>query len=46
LSNFSPIVVIGSPRSGTSFVTRVLQEKLGYTMDEGPIKKDFDYIND
>ena len=39
LLNFDPIIVVGSPRSGTSVVTRLLQENLGIMMDEGPIKK-------
>jgi len=36
----NPIIVIGSPRSGTSVVARLLQESCGVMMDEGPIKKD------
>lgn len=35
-----PVIVIGSPRSGTSVVARILQEHLGVMMDEGPIRKD------
>ena len=40
LLNFSPVIVVGSPRSGTSVVARLLHERLGIMMDEGPIKKD------
>lgn len=36
----SPIIVIGSPRSGTSVIARLLQERCGILMDEGPIRKD------
>ena len=40
LLSFDPVIVIGSPRSGTSIVARLLQEELGVMMDEGPIRKD------
>jgi hypothetical protein len=34
------VIVMGPPRSGTSVITRLLQENLGVMMDEGPIRKD------
>lgn len=39
--NLDPVIVVGSPRSGTAVVTRNLQENFGYMMDEGPIRKDW-----
>ena len=36
----SPVIVVGSPFSGTSVVARLLQTDHGVMMDEGPIKKD------
>ena len=35
----NPIIVVGPPRSGTSCIARILQEKLGVMMDEGPISR-------
>jgi hypothetical protein len=40
LLNFDPVVVIGSPRSATSTIARLLQEEFRIMMDEGPIRKD------
>ena len=36
----NPVIVVGAPRSGTSVIARLLQEKLGVMMDEGPVRKD------
>lgn len=36
------VIVIGPPRSASSFIARILQERLGVLLDEGPIKKDED----
>ncbi len=35
-----PLIILGSPRTGTSVIARLLQEELGIMMDEGPIAKD------
>jgi len=35
-----PVIVVGPPRSGTSVIARLLQEKCGVMMDEGPVRKD------
>lgn len=35
-----PVIVVGPPRSGTSVIARLLQEKLDVMMDEGLIRKD------
>lgn len=37
----NPVIVIGPMRSGTSAIARVLQERLGILMDEGPIRRDW-----
>lgn len=36
----SPVIVIGSPRSGTTTVARVMQNWLGIVMDASPMKPD------
>jgi len=36
-----PVIVISPPRGGSSVVAKLLQEELGYMMDEGPIRKDW-----